>query len=431
MGEARRPERLARLGASARRRRPARARRASAPASSSAGAGVRVERDGASHDRARPRHRRVARPADARRRRSTAWMPRRASQARSSKPRNGPRGRASRPARPHAAAARRPRGADRDPQQHPPAARQQPTSARARGRARAPRLVDRRDGVDAVRRSAAPADRPASGARRQPPTTAPSSSQRQQDPGPRPAQRHQPHAAAGDQGPAAPRAATRPHRPPAPAAPAVASGTRSSRERTALQGSIRSRIAASFASPMPGTSSRPSTLANGPCSSRQATMRCAVAGPTPGSVSSAVTSAWLRRTTGGLPGVGCRADRRRATAHRHHHLLAVGDGCGQVQAVERRAARGTARGRDRVAGTGAVVELVDARMPHRADHVHERARGDRRAGRRSEDDGAAAAAVPDPGDDARRTGRRRGRRRTRATTRTSATRRLTAGTRPG
>ena len=88
-------------------------------------------------------------------------------------------------------------------------------------------------------------------------------------------------------------------------------------------------------------------MANGPCSSRHATMRCAVAGPTPGRVSSAATSAWLRRTIVGLAG---RCDGRRVTAHRHHHLLAVGHRRGQVKTLQHGLLGGAAGGRDGVAG---------------------------------------------------------------------------------
>src|SRR5690606_5908749 len=48
---------------------------------------------------------------------------------------------------------------------------------------------------------------------------------------------------------------------------------------------IRSRRAASFASPIPGTSSRSSTVSKGPFRSRWATIRAASTGPTPGSAS--------------------------------------------------------------------------------------------------------------------------------------------------
>ena len=213
----------------------------------------------------------------------------------------------------------------------------------------------------------------ASVARRAPPTTIPSSST---------VTRTRPAAAPRQQRPGRHRVDGRPHqqRRAAPIASAssasVGSGNRPIRSST--YGSIRSRIAASFDSPMPGTSSRPSTVANGPCSSRHATMRCAVAGPTPGARRAPRSSAWLSRTIGGLPGaVPHRPARDRAPARRPaRRRRPVRPGSG------RRAlpARGSARGRDGVAGPRARLELVDAGMPHRADDVHQQRAAARAAG---------------------------------------------------
>src|SRR5262249_20054336 len=64
------------------------------------------------------------------------------------------------------------------------------------------------------------------------------------------------------------------------------------------QGVTRSRSCSIRVGPIPGTASRSSTEAKGPCSMRKSTIFCAVTGPTPGSVSSSSTVADDRLTSG-------------------------------------------------------------------------------------------------------------------------------------
>ena len=72
----------------------------------------------------------------------------------------------------------------------------------------------------------------------------------------------------------------------------------------------RSRIRASFFSPMPRTSRRSSTRWNGPCSRRNSRIAATVAGPTPGRLSSSSAPAVLILTTPAGPAAGSEVVRR-------------------------------------------------------------------------------------------------------------------------
>ena len=142
-----------------------------------------------------------------------------------------------------------------------------------------------------------------------------------------------------------------------------------------------SRISSSVAGPIPLTSIRSSTDANGPFCSRYSTIVAARTSPMPESVSSSVADAelMLRRppaTPGAPPGGGAA----RGARLRHEDLRPVGERRREVQQAQVRLRQRPAGPLDRVDHAVALDELVDAGLTDRAGDVHDQ--HDRRARRR-------------------------------------------------
>ena len=108
-------------------------------------------------------------------------------------------------------------------------------------------------------------------------------------------------------------------------------------------------------------------LSKRPFRSRQEMIFAAVAGPTPGRVSSSVASAVLRFTLPGTPaapGGRCLADRR------HDDLLAVAHETCEVEARRIRRRGESARCGHGIHRPVAVAQLVQSRLPHLTEDVH-------------------------------------------------------------